>query len=69
MHKARSRQDFEVKAGVHQGSILSPLPFIIVLEALSGKLRSGVPLEDLYMQMILSSLLLAGGMNSEALAM
>ena len=28
-------EEFEVKVGVHQGSILSPLPFIIVLEALS----------------------------------
>ena len=36
--------EFEVKVGVHQGSVLSPLLFIIVLEALSRK-----PLwEDLY---------------------
>ena len=41
-------QEFEVKVGVHQGSVLSPLLFIIVLEALLCKLRSGVPLEDLY---------------------
>ena len=38
----------EVKVGVHQGSILSPLFFIIVLEALSREFRSGVPWEDLY---------------------
>ena len=28
-------EEFEVKVGVHQGSVLSPLFFIIVLEALS----------------------------------
>ena len=47
---------FEVKVGVHQGSVLSPLLFIIVLEALSREFRAGVPWET-YMQMILSSLL------------
>ena len=41
-------EEFEVKVGVHQGSVLSPLLFIIVLEALSREFRSGVPLEDLY---------------------
>ena len=41
-------EEFEVKVGVHQGSVLSPLLLIIVLEALSCKLRSGVPWEDLY---------------------
>ena len=39
---------FEVKVGVHQGSVLSPLLFIIVLEALSQDFRAGVPWEDLY---------------------
>ena len=55
-HNARSRvrvgdglsDEFEVKVGVHQGSVLSPLLFIIVLEALSREFRAGVPWEDLY---------------------
>ena len=41
-------EEFEVKVGVHQGSVLSPLLFIIVLKALSREFRSGVPWEDLY---------------------
>ena len=32
-------EEFEVKVGVHQGSVLSPLLFIIVLEALSREFR------------------------------
>ena len=36
-------EEFEVKVGVHQGSALSPLLFIIVLEALSREFRSGAP--------------------------
>ena len=39
-------EEFEVKVGVH--SVLSPLLFIIVLEALSREFRCGVPWEDLY---------------------
>ena len=41
-------EEFEVKFGVHQGSVLSPLLFIIVLEALSREFCSGVPWEDFY---------------------
>ena len=41
-------KEFEVKVGVHQGSVLSPLLFIIVLEALSCEFLAGVPWEDLY---------------------
>ena len=41
-------KEFEVKVLVHQGSLLNPLLFIIVLEALSLEFRAGVPWEDLY---------------------
>ena len=42
------RQEFEVTVGVHQGSVLSSLLFIIGLEAVSGEFHSEVPWEDLY---------------------
>ena len=41
-------EEFEVKVGLHQGSVLSLLLFIIVLEALIQAFRSGVPWEGLY---------------------
>jgi hypothetical protein len=41
-------EGFCVGVGVHQGSVLSLLLFIIVLEALSREFRSGVPWELLY---------------------
>ena len=37
-----------MKVGVHQGSVLSPPLFIIVLEALSCEIPFGDPWEDLY---------------------
>ena len=40
--------DISVKVGVHQGSVLSPLLFIIVLEALSKEFRTGCPWELFY---------------------
>jgi hypothetical protein len=39
---------FEVKVGVHQGSVLSPLLFIMVLEALSKEFCVGLPWELFY---------------------
>lgn len=44
----RVSNGFQVKVGVHQGSVLSPLLFIIVLEALSRTFRQGLPMELLY---------------------
>ena len=41
-------KEFAVKVRVHQGPVLSPLLFIIVLEALSREFWPGVPWEDLY---------------------
>ena len=43
-------KEFEVKVEVHQGSVFSPLLFIIVLEALSREFCAGVevPWDDLY---------------------
>ena len=39
---------FEVKVGMHQGSGLSPLLFVIVMEAISRKFRVAPPWELLY---------------------
>ena len=41
-------EEFGVAVSVHQGSVLSPLLFIIVLEALSREFRTGCPWELLY---------------------
>ena len=40
--------EFGVWVGLHQGSVLSPLLFILLLEALSWEFRTGVPWELLY---------------------
>ena len=47
-------EEFEVKVGVHQGSVLSPVLFIIVLEALSREFRRGVPWEPSMLTTLLS---------------
>ena len=44
----RESKAFSVRVGVHQGSVLSPLLFILVLEALSREFREGLPMELLY---------------------
>ena len=47
----RESNAFSVRVGVqsvHQGSVLSPLLFIIVLEALSTEFREGLPMELLH---------------------
>jgi hypothetical protein len=41
-------EQFEVKVGVHQGSVLSPLLFVIVMEALASHFKEGLPWEILY---------------------
>ena len=41
-------KEFRVGVGVHQGSVLSPWLFILVLEALSRQFRTCVPWELLY---------------------
>ena len=37
-----------MEVGVHQASVLSPLLFVLVLEALPRKFRTGVPWEFFY---------------------
>ena len=59
-------EEFEVKVGVQQCSVLSPLLFFIVLEALSREFRSGSP-ERTSMLMTLLSSLNRWGMWQEAL--
>ena len=41
-------ESFDVQGGVRQGTVLSPLLFIIVLKALSREFRTGCPWELLY---------------------
>src|SRR3989441_962022 len=41
-------ESFEVKVGVHQGSVLSPLLFNIVMQAIAHNFKKGLPWELLY---------------------
>ena len=41
-------EEFEVKVGVHQGSVLSPLLFAIVVDTITENARRGVVNELLY---------------------
>jgi len=43
-----NNKGFEVKVGMHQGSGLSPLLFVIVMEAISREFRVALPWELLY---------------------
>ena len=46
--KGEESKEFEVKVGVHQGSVLSPLLFTIVLGALSRHFRKDLQSELFY---------------------
>ena len=56
-------EEFGVGVGVHQGSVRSPLLFIIVLEALSKEFRTGCPWELLYAD----DLMISAGSKEELL--
>ena len=45
------RESFEVKVGLHQGSVLCPLLFAAVMDVVSSEARSCLPFELLYMLM------------------
>ena len=45
----RGRTDeFPIKVGLHQGSILSPFLFVVVLDVISKEFRCGLPCELLF---------------------
>ena len=43
------RDEFNIKVGDHQGAALSPLLFIIAMEALSGEFKAGYLWELVYL--------------------
>jgi len=43
----KNSNGFEVNVGMHQGSALRPLLFVILMEALSREFRVAIPLEML----------------------
>ena len=45
---AGDSNEFEVKVGLHQGSVLSPVLFAIVMDVISREARVGLPWELLY---------------------
>ena len=45
---AETSVDFGIEVGVHQGSVLSPLLFIVVMEEATKECRVGDPWELLY---------------------
>ena len=55
--------DLGVKVGVHQGSVLSPLLFVIGLKALSCEFRTGTPWELLYADDLVISAETEGGLK------
>jgi hypothetical protein len=46
--KNGNSEEFKVNVGVHQGSVLSPLLFVVVMEVLAQGVKTGLPWELLY---------------------
>ena len=57
---------FQVGDGVHQGLVLSPLLFILVLEALSREFHSGVPWKMVDANKLSRPAVVWRGVNSES---
>ena len=41
-------KDFDIRVGVHQGFILNPLLFIVMMDEVTKEVRNGVPWELRY---------------------